>query len=98
MSASADNAARQPTLVVSIWRQLDPLAGARFTVSQAQSWGSAIRCSENGDCDSATAGFVRIDRYDQNALVEGRIDLQFLAGRITGSFHAPWRKQTVLCG
>ena len=88
-----------PHVRVSIYRDVDDLAGDRFEVD-GSTVADATRCTTEGECESAVRGVVRIDEAARGDGVSGDVDLQFPAGVVAGSFEARWQEPTfqILCG
>lgn len=81
-----------PYLQVAVWQSLHDLAERSWSVAGAEAQGGAWFYSTNDDFELATSGHVVVNAVRSDSTIEGSVTLRFpTAGRVTGSFRAPWR-------
>jgi len=82
------------------WRQLPLHAGQTFTIEANSDWGGASYC-KGGDqpCERATSGTIRIEKFEQEKGGQGTYELVFpKLGKVSGTYHADWCHQRIMCG
>lgn len=88
-----------PYLTVSLWKDLEAIAGHVWRWPPEESIGAASLCSTVDDCQAARAAEVTIDQLGADSTVSGRIRLEFdNRPALGGNFRAPWRLRRFLCG
>ncbi len=90
---------RPPCLRVSLWKDLDSLAGHTWRWPVAETIGAASLCTTENDCRAATKTTVWLEPGDLDSVIVGRLRLEFVdRPTLAGSFRAPWRRQGGRCG
>ena len=95
----------RPYLWISVYRDVDGLAGERFEIDQDRSAGAAL-CEHAGPCRPAAGGWIRFhDTSTRDALV-GEFEVEIGvdpapnggAATLGGGFRADWHERRILCG
>jgi hypothetical protein len=89
-----------PQLRISVYHDLQSVAGARWPVgASAPDGGAGVYCPAGGACVSATGGWVDFEPAADGGTLRGRYELTMPDGRRwNGSFVAPVRQMKVMCG
>jgi hypothetical protein len=98
--AAEDSAMPYPQLRISVYHDLQSVGGARWQVGELRPDGGAgVYCSADDACTAATGGWVDVDAATAGGALRGRYQLTMPDGRrFSGSFVAPVRQTTMLCG
>ena len=87
-----------PYLRVSLWKELDQLAGHEWKWPGDSEVGAASLCQTEDSCQAATAGVVQLDPMGAEPRVAGSLRLEFGSEPpIEGRFVAVWRQRTGPC-
>ncbi len=95
----APDSVRPPYLRVSIWKDLESLAGHTWRWPVAETIGAASLCSSDDDCRAASKATIWIGPVGPDSAIAGRLQLDFPGQpSLAGSFRAAWRTQRGRCG
>lgn len=98
-SDSAEPDAGTPFVRVVVWRPVEDLVGAIVDLGPASDQGFVSACSSSGECEAASSAQVQLGMNRGRNSLAGLVELEFpAAGRVRGSFRAPWRPRRTLCG
>lgn len=98
--APEDSVAAYPLLRISVYHSIGSVTGARWNIGGSGEDGAAgVLCAPGSTCTSATGGWVEFEGASQDGALRGRYQLTMPDGRrLRGSFAAPVKQTTVLCG
>ncbi len=98
--APEDSVAAYPLLRISVYHPLGSVGGKRWSIGESGPDGAAgVLCAPGTNCTSATGGWVEFQPATEAGPLRGRYLLTMPDGRpLTGSFSAPVRQRTMMCG
>lgn len=96
----SDPVSPMPSLRLSVYRDLQGVRGARWTLGDSGPDGAAaVFCSGEDACLAATSGWIRFDAGPAAGPLTGAYEVVFPDGvRRAGRFRAPVQEIAALCG
>ncbi len=90
---------RPPYLRISLWKDLESLAGHTWRWPVAETIGAASLCATEDDCRAASKATIWLEPVGPDSVIAGRLRLEFPdQPTLAGSFRAPWRQRRGRCG